>query len=322
MSGLKAVILLSAINLALLTGLEFALRAVFDRVVVYDIEMTRYTRDLTQPATNPRIRHVQRPNARRRLMGVDVTINSDGFRDSEYSIDRSEAYRLIWLGDSLTLGWGVDFDDTFAEILERRLGEKRPVEAINFGTVNHNTEQQTQLFIESGLPYRPDHVVLFYFLNDAESTPARTEWSFLEHSELVSIFWSRARIARGRISGVQGYADYYRELYGSGAPGWKASRESLTLLRELCAREGIRLQVVLLPELHELYEYPFSAEHALVLDHLRSLGIDALDLAPRFAGERDPERLWVASDDAHPNALAHARIADYAAPFIEELIAW
>ena len=45
-------------------------------------------------------------------------------------------------------------------------------------------------------------------------------------------------------------------------------------------------------------------------------GIPNLDLAPRFAGETNPQRLWVAPDDAHPNAVAHRRIADYSFAFI------
>jgi hypothetical protein len=51
---------------------------------------------------------------------------------------------------------------------------------------------------------------------------------------------------------------------------------------------------------------------------LHASRIEALDLAPLFAGEKNPTRLWVASDDAHPNATAHALIAKYAQGFIEE----
>jgi len=42
----------------------------------------------------------------------------------------------------------------------------------------------------------------------------------------------------------------------------------------------------------------------------------ALDLAPLFAGEAEPTTLWVAPDDAHPNAHAHRMIAAHSADFI------
>ena len=37
---------------------------------------------------------------------------------------------------------------------------------------------------------------------------------------------------------------------------------------------------------------------------------------PAFAGVTDPLALWVAPDDAHPNAQAHAIIARAVAPFL------
>jgi lysophospholipase L1-like esterase len=309
---------LIAANLGFLLLLEFVCRLYFDNVVVYDIEMTRYGRDLKLPAENPLIGHVHRPNAQRRLMGVDVTTSSRGFRDAEYSIERNGAYRMIFLGDSLTFGWGVEIEASFAQLLEQRLGRSRPIEIINFGAGNYNTQQAVNLLLDAGLQYEPDHVVLFYFINDAEPTPRRARWSFLDRSELVSIFWSRLRIARGRLFGTQSYRDYYRSLYADGAPGWLATREALELLAQVCKQQEIRLQVVLLPELHELTDYPFAREHALVKEQLTALDIDALDLAPRFAGEPDPARLWVARDDAHPNRLAHALIADYSQGFISK----
>jgi len=78
------------------------------------------------------------------------------------------------------------------------------------------------------------------------------------------------------------------------------------------------LQVVLLPELHQLDVYPFAAEHRKIMTFLQASHINALDLAPMFADEKNPTHLWVALDDAHPNATAHALIAKYALGFIEE----
>jgi len=40
-------------------------------------------------------------------------------------------------------------------------------------------------------------------------------------------------------------------------------------------------------------------------------------LTPQFKNEIDPQELWVAMDDAHPNARAHALIAKYTIGFIE-----
>ena len=97
-----------------------------------------------------------------------------------------------------------------------------------------------------------------------------------------------------------------------------ATQAALRQLRDVCAENGIELQVVLLPELHELQDYPFANEHAVVASYLRSIGVPVLDLAADFKDETDPMRLWVAPDDAHPNALANQLIADHAEDFIAQ----
>jgi hypothetical protein len=72
----------------------------------------------------------------------------------------------------------------------------------------------------------------------------------------------------------------------------------------------------MLPELHNLVEYPFAAEYAKVSDFLGANNIAVTDLTDSFAGYEDAVGLWVAPDDAHPNALAHKMIAEYSFDFI------
>ena len=73
---------------------------------------------------------------------------------------------------------------------------------------------------------------------------------------------------------------------------------------------------MLLPELHDPARYPFAEEHRKVLAFLAQAGIPALDVTPAFKDTTDPLRLWVAVDDAHPNAFAHAIIARATEQFI------
>jgi lysophospholipase L1-like esterase len=284
--------------------------------MLYDIEMTRYAKNLKLPSSNPLIAHVHKPNASARLMGVEIRVNSDGLRGREFPVERNGKYRMVFLGDSLTLGWGVRQEESFANLMEEEMNKRIPIEILNFGMGNYNTEQETHLFIEKGLKYRPDKVVLFYFINDAEPTPKESHWSFLEHSELISFFWSRARGLISNLTRSQNYRDYYASLYDRAAPGWQAAKKSFLLLSRVCRDRGIELQVVLLPELHELRDYPFKKEYAAVSDFLKANGIEHLDLTPFFKDEAEPSRLWVAPDDAHPNAAAHRLIAQFSFDFI------
>jgi lysophospholipase L1-like esterase len=294
---------------------------VYTRIFIYyDLEMSRYAVQVKQRSDNPKIGHVHRPNASAELMGVEVQINSDGLRDREYAVERGESLRIIALGDSLTFGWGVEEKDGFVTLLEQQLSQSRPVEVINFGTGNYNTEQQVNLFLEKGIKYAPDAVVVFFFINDAETTPARSSWLGLTHLRSLTFIWSRLRLLQARWGSSETHEDYYRALYEPDQPGWQAMTRAFRELRDVCEKSGIALRVVLLPELHDLVDYPFAEEYARVGEFLDGEGIKYRDLVQDFQGIPNSRDLWVAPDDAHPNAAAHKLIADYSRPFLEQEI--
>jgi lysophospholipase L1-like esterase len=295
---------------------EVALRIYLNRNISFDVEMGRYARILEAPSENPRIRHRQRPDTDVRLMGVPVRTNSVGLRDAPITVERDDRWRVVILGDSLTFGWGVPVEQTFATLLESRLSEHRPTEVINFGHVNYNTVQQVNLFIEAGLEYQPDQVVLFYFINDAEPVPAPSHPSWLGSLRIATFYGSRLNALRARFDESAGYRDYYAAFYDEDAPGWRDARDAFVELRTVCSAHEISLQVVVLPELHELEHYPFTREHELLGAFLHANEIPFVDLTASFADEADPASLWVAVDDAHPNARGHERIATLSLDFI------
>ena len=303
--------------LCLLAG-EVIIRGYLGYNTVYDMEMTQYALTAKVRSDNPLIGYTNRPNTTTRLMGVPVHINSDGFRGKEYPVHRSEKARVILLGDSFTFGWGVREGDTFADILEAGLNNISPAEVFNFSTGNYNTVQEVNLFLQKGLKYRPDKVVLFYFINDAEETPKISSFWFLGHSRLISFFWPRVKMLINDHPGFQDYRFYYSGLYKQDQRGWIAAQKAFLLLRDVCQSNNIELKVILLPDLHDLLNYPFQDEQRIVLAFLREHGIEALDITPHFMGRKDTKELWVRHDDPHPGALAHKLIARYALEFIKK----
>jgi lysophospholipase L1-like esterase len=310
-----ALLVFVPLALFLLIG-EITLRAYLGRHTFYNVEMSRYAQLLKVDSPNPLIGHVHRPNGRATLMNVEIRTNSDGFRDDEYALERNHRQRILFLGDSLTLGWGVEKEDTFEALLEQRLTERTPTEVINFGAGNYNTTQEVNLFLDKGLAYRPDRVVLFYFINDAEPVPQPSRFEWLGNVRLFTFYWSRVKALMARFSPEAGFQGFYSALYGEEQPGWRQTRDSFLKLRDACREHGIGLQVVILPELHDLVDYTFAREHTLVADFLTQHGIPVLDLAPSFRSVTEPQGLWVALDDAHPNARAHSMIAQHSLEFL------
>jgi hypothetical protein len=159
---------------------------------------------------------------------------------------------------------------------------------------------------------------LFYFINDAEPVPQKSRFPGLGRSRLLTFYWSRIKSAMARISPNDAdFHEYYSALYRDGAEGWTKTKAAFIQLKEKCRSEGIDLKVVLLPELHQLDPYIFAVEYAELMSFLELNEIPALDLAPNFKNESDPQSLWVSRDDAHPNARAHALIAKYTLDFIK-----
>ncbi len=301
----------------------FALGEVLIRIYLhyntaYDIEMTKYAMNLKNDSGNELIGHVHKPNKAMELMNVMVDINSDGLRDTEYPLEKGDDYRIIFLGDSLTFGWGVEDKDTFATILETEISSTQPTEIINFGTGNYNTEQEINLFIEKGLKYNPDKVVLFYFINDAEITPKKSDLWFLGYSHFISFYWSRINSLLNNFFPSKSFKEYYESLYDEDQQGWINSRTAIIQLRDICRSRGIQLQVVLLPELHDVNNEIFTNVYNNLSLFLAENNIDYLNLAKLFENHPNQFELWVSSDDAHPNDVAHRKIAESSLEFIND----
>ena len=96
-------------------------------------------------------------------------INAVGLRDDPFPEGPKPdgVYRIVALGDSFTLGYSVERDDHFVDIIERTLREEgRPVEVWNAGTEGWDTAQQAAWLEEHGQNLDPDLVLLFPYEND------------------------------------------------------------------------------------------------------------------------------------------------------------
>ncbi len=295
---------------------EVLIRVYLGYNMAYDIEMTKYAMNLKKDSDNPLVGHEHRPNKSMELMDVMVNINSDGLRDKEYPVDKTDAHRIIFLGDSLTFGWGVEDNETFSSLIEEDLNSKEPTEVINFGTGNYNTEQEVNLFIDKGLKYNPDKVVLFYFINDAELTPEKSGLWFLGYSHFISFYWSRINSLMNNLVPSKSFQEYYESLYDQDEQGWINARKAILELRDICKENGIKFQVVLLPELHDVNNEIFANVYNNLALFLEENNIDFLNLAKLFDNHPNQIDLWVSFDDAHPNNIAHRKIAESSVDFI------
>ena len=130
--------------------------------------------------------------------GGYVSINADGLRDREHSLEPApHTLRIAVLGDSFAEAMQVNQDETFWAIMEKNLqgcanlGGRR-VEVLNFGQAGLGTAQELLAFRHRAAKYAPDVVLLAFFTgNDmADNSPALMQYDYnpyftLEDGRLV-----------------------------------------------------------------------------------------------------------------------------------------
>lgn len=135
--------------------------------------------------------------------------------------------RVLFLGSSITLGWGVQEDQTMTVLLDSMLGPD--TEVLNAGIGNYNTVRYVHAFLKSGKELAPTDVVVHYFVNDAEALErGRDNW-ILRNSQLAVMSWILFQRAKVLISGKD-LVSHYQEVYADDAQGFKdASSKALDL---------------------------------------------------------------------------------------------
>jgi len=132
-----------------------------------------------------------------------VRMNSKGLRDREYPYEKPPGvFRILVLGDSFADALEVPLEDTFHEILEKRLNERSdmPIEVINGGVWGYGNDLELLFYRLEGRKYRPDLVLLaFQSTSDVLENHQEMETRYmgevykpffvLEEGELVLVNW-------------------------------------------------------------------------------------------------------------------------------------
>ena len=111
---------------------------------------------------------------RNREFDTPLRVNSAGVRDDEASLQAPE---VIVLGDSFAMGWGVQQDESFPEVLEQRLGRK----VLNTGVPSYGTVRE-MLLLDRIDTSRLSCLVIQYDDNDNEEN-----WRFFHNGNLLPI---------------------------------------------------------------------------------------------------------------------------------------
>jgi len=282
----------------------------------YNIEMWHYARELKIASKDPELGHEHLKNKSALLQSVNINLNEWGLRGAPVPPLLPGGRRILVLGGSITLGWGVPEAETMTARLEKMFQDKGElVQVLNAGVGNYNAQRYTENFFNNLKDLKPTDIVVHYFLRDAETLEPGGGNILLRNSELAVTVWAAIQNTLAP-HGENVLIDHYKSVYDPSQPGFQTMKSELTKLAEYAKQNNIRIYLAMVPDIHNLTNYPFAAIHEQVKQLATKLGYTCVDLLPGFE-KLEPQQIWAMPGDPHPNSLGHKIMADQLFPILD-----
>lgn len=186
--GPKIALAAGSLALALL-GTEVALRlagyAPLEQALASRVRLVR-------PSTFPGRGYELVPGASGSGWGTTVAVNTLGFRGPEPGPETPASVRIVALGDSVTFGNDLAWEDAWPSALQHRLRVPgRGIEVLNLGLGGYDTQQEVATLEDLGLALRPSVVILGYCVNDVGVVSMSMETSFVQADRENPLYASR-----------------------------------------------------------------------------------------------------------------------------------
>lgn len=273
---------------------------------------------LIRPHAERKISYELIPNLDLEFQGAAVRTNADGFRGPACPEERAPGtLRIVGIGDSVLFGWGVEYEQCYAALLEQFLEDDHPgtgVEVVNTGVPGYNTVMEVETLKAKGLAYRPDLVLVDFVENDLQPphfVPHEADYLSLSRSFLWGLATGHASFPRfGRPPQLGNDRDFWatNEFDPDHVPegledmvGLGSFRRAMDELAELSLRHGFEVIV---------------SSHVDAPEYLREtcteLGFPLVETGPRLLEYMNAHglelrggALQLGATDPHPSALAH-----------------
>ncbi len=274
-----------------------------------------------------------RPNANRMLFGQQFTTNAFGMRDRPYTLEKPPGtYRIVVLGSSMDMGWGVGTESTYVNLLEDWLnahaskrGFERRFEVLNFAVAAYSPEQRLDAYRRKAAPFQPDLVLYAATMLDIRLMEIHICDLFQCRVNLTYDFIKKAVVDAGltpadlRLDSNDRlrYKDLVKKKLRPHY--WEIYDATLKALAANCHSTGAPLACAIIPRVGKADAPEARAPMLAQLRELITRNADnLLDLSNTFDNV-DPESVEMAAWDDHPNteghkllfrALAHAIVDD------------
>ena len=272
----------------------------------YDIEMWKYAKELKIKVDDKTIGHVHRKNGSGSFQGVNITTNNHGQRDINYDNEFLRKYekRFLIIGSSIPLGWGVKRENTYPYLLNElaKKNNKKWI-FINGGIGNYNSQRYVNNYFENWSNLDFNHIIINYFVNDAELIENTKTNLFIKHTHLGVVLWKLYKSFDAALK-RENIVSYYENIYKENSEGFKINSSELRKLNEYCKNNNIKCILVNMPDIHQLNPYKLNFINKKIENLVEEFSIKYIDLLPVLQNI-DEKKLWNKYQDLHPNSLGH-----------------
>ena len=282
-----------------------------------------------QISDNPLLGYEHRPGYRDNnpnLINSYESINKNGQRDRPRLLEKDK-YRIILLGDSVTVGFGIKQREMLTTQIEEKLAGK--AEVLNFGMVGYNTRAEVEYLKTYGLKYSPDLVVVNYTENDGEHAAGNTSgdhrytyqrpwWvaSLLKSSSLFRYHAVRYNWYQlgAYVPGENGENRLYNENHR--LMGQNSLEDGLLLLAKIKKDHSVKILITIWPSFRKdqiihrntSYSPAKNLNGPLIIETLaKKYSLKTIRLAPHFRNrigkkvQSYKKQFTILSDTMHPN---------------------
>tara|TARA_Y100000590_G_scaffold88262_1_gene99101 strand:+ start:205 stop:1176 length:972 start_codon:yes stop_codon:yes gene_type:complete len=272
----------------------------------YDIEMWKYAKALKKKSKNPKIGHIHVKNKSIKLQKTDIRINNLGQRGGDINLENLKNFdrKILFLGSSITLGWGVHEDKISTTVIDD-LAKKnnKNWKVINGGIGNYNAQRYINNYLENWSNLKVTDIVIQFFVNDTEILKDGNVNFFTLHTHTGVMVWKFINSLKSDLKS-ENIESYYKKLYQDDFDGFNVTAKELKKLKSHCYEKQINCLLVLIPDIHKLNPYKLLFINNKMKSLANEIDFKIYDLLPDFEVV-DSKKLWNKYNDPHPNELGH-----------------
>lgn len=241
-----------------------------------------------------------------------IRINKYGHHDDDFPLKKGDhEFRGLIVGDSITMGHGVTYEETFSNQLENILkgkdGYHRSYQIINAGVQGYSTFQEYNSLMKS-LVFKPDFIVIGFSMNDltepfvvnkmfggvGSDYHGITQVSSLfvsyilnetGYGRLIQKFQSRNKSVemekRWEVYSVERIAQSSVDD-PKFSENWKTVLFYLDKIYDTARNQDIKIVLLIFPSTFQLLNDGLQEPQRILINHAKSRNIDVIDFTNVF----------------------------------------